>query len=198
MSLYPTKPRIGRKVQTDVDGRTDNGLLAVEVAIGSPALGTATFVHAAVTLADGATTTVTTAITNPDVPRNVTAKGNAAGISGNAVFTGTDMNGDPITDTIALVDATEVAGTKAFKTVTQIVLPARNAPGDTVSIGQGAKLGLPFKQTRNRVLAAYLNNTREGTMPTVVADNDELEKNVATLSSALNGNPVHIVMLAEG
>lgn len=66
---------------------------------------------------------VTTGLTNPDVPRNVTIKGNVSGITGNVVVTGTNVNGDTITDTIALNGTTEVAGVKAFKTVTSVALP---------------------------------------------------------------------------
>lgn len=109
----------------------------------TPALGTATYVHAAVTLG-AAAQDVTTAITNPDFPRIVTVKGNASGITGDVVITGTDINGNAITDTIALSGASEVLGVKAFKTVTNINLPAKtNGSGDTVSIGVGNKIGFP-------------------------------------------------------
>jgi hypothetical protein len=109
----------------------------------TPAIGTATATHAAVTLG-AAEQTVTTSITNPDFPRIVTIKGNASGIAGDVVITGTDFNGAALTETIALNAATEVLGTKAFKTVTSILLPAKtNGSGDTVSIGRGDKIGLP-------------------------------------------------------
>ena len=82
-------------------------------------------------------------ITNPDVPRNVTATGNAAGIVGNVVITGTNWAGEVITDTIALNGANEVAGVKAFVTVTKVHLPPETHAGtDTVSIGRGNCLGL--------------------------------------------------------
>lgn len=109
----------------------------------APALQTATYVHAAVALT-ASPQTVTTAITNPDVPRIVTVKGNAGGIAGNVVITGTNINGAVITDTIALSGSSEVVGTKAFKTVTSIALPVEtNAGTDTVSVGVGVKIGFP-------------------------------------------------------
>lgn len=109
----------------------------------TPAVGTATYVHAAIALTD-ATQTVTTGITNPDFPRIVTVKGNASGITGNVVITGTDINGGAVTDTIALSGASEVLGTKAFKTVTSIALPVEvHAGTDTVSVGVGNKIGFP-------------------------------------------------------
>ena len=68
----------------------------------------------------------TTGLTNPDVVRTVTVKGNVSGISGDVVITGTNVNNETIDDTIALNGATEVEGVKAFKTVTQVDLPAES------------------------------------------------------------------------
>lgn len=65
----------------------------------------------------------TTGLTNPDVPRTVTVKGNLSGITGDVVITGTNINNAAIEDTIALNGATEVEGVMAFKTVGQVALP---------------------------------------------------------------------------
>src|SRR5262245_45622730 len=103
----------------------DSGALNVKLPVHyqiTPATNSATAVHAAIALTDEEQE-ITTAITNPDVPRTVTAKGNASGITGNVVIHGTNVEGDVITDTIALNGASEVEGAKAFKTVTQIDLP---------------------------------------------------------------------------
>ena len=103
---------------------------------------TATLGATALTAAAGGQDIVA-GITNPDVPRNVTALGNAAGIVGNVVVTGTNWAGETITDTIALNGANEVAGVKAFVTVTAVHLPPETHAGtDTVSIGRGNCLGL--------------------------------------------------------
>jgi len=69
---------------------------------------------------------VTAGITNPDVPRTVTIKGNVSGITGNVVISGTNILDAAITDTIALNGTAEVEGLVAFKTVTQVALPARS------------------------------------------------------------------------
>ena len=109
----------------------------------TPAVGTATYAHAAITLT-ASTQTVTTGITNPDFPRILTVKGNASGNAGNVVLTGTNFNDEVITETIALNGSSEVLGTKAFKTLTSIALPAETHAGtDTVSIGVGNKFGFP-------------------------------------------------------
>lgn len=103
---------------------------------------TATLGATALTAAAGGQDIVA-GITNPDVPRNVTALGNAAGIVGNVVVTGTNWAGETITDTIALNGANEVPGVKAFVTVTKVHLPPETHAGtDTVSIGRGNCLGL--------------------------------------------------------
>lgn len=152
------------------------------------AVGIATL-HAAVTLADGAATTVTTAITNPDVPRIATVKGNAAGIAGNVVITGTNILDEVITDTIALNAAAEVLGAVAFKTITEIVLPARTTAGDTVSIGQGKKLGIPHIVANAGLVLVKLfeGSTDSGTL---AVDDDEIEKNLFALNGTPNGTKV--------
>lgn len=90
----------------------------------TPDAASATAVHAAVDLA-AAAQDVSTAITNPDVPRNVTVKGNVSGISGNVVVGGLNIRGDYVSDTIALSGSSEVEGAIAFAEVLNIHLPAR-------------------------------------------------------------------------
>lgn len=66
---------------------------------------------------------------------------------------------------------------------------------DKVKVGTGDKLGLPEKLTHNTVLAAYLNNVKEGTAPTVTTDIDEVEKNTVDLNSALDGHVVDVYLI---
>lgn len=115
---------------------------AVEYRI-APALGASASIHAAITMPEADTLEVTTAITQPDFPRVLSVKGNAAGITGNVVIDGTDAGGTVIQDTIALSDDAIVAGAKAFKTVTKITVPTRNAEGNTVEIGSKDIFGMP-------------------------------------------------------
>jgi hypothetical protein len=142
----------------------------------TPALQTATYVLAATPLtAAAAGQDITAGITQPDVPRIVTVKGNAGGIAGNVVITGTDAGGTACIDTIALSGAGEVLGVKAFKTVTNIHLPQETHAGtDTVSVGVGVKLGLPVAITAaGQVIASTFDGsadvgttTTSGTLPT--------------------------------
>lgn len=163
--------------------------------LGSPAVGATTAVHAAVT-DNGAQQVVTTAITNPVVPRNITATagGTATDIKAIQVtIAGTDRDGNAISETLPAftVDtAGTVVGSKAFATVTSITIPAHDGTGATTAIGTGAKLGLGRRLNRDTTLRAYLNGVKEATAPTVAADATNLSGNLVTLNSALNGNPV--------
>jgi len=66
---------------------------------------------------------------------------------------------------------------------------------DIVSVGWGNKLGLPFKLAKNTVLGAFLDNKREGTVPTVKTDADNLENNTVLLNSALDGTVVDVYLI---
>jgi hypothetical protein len=169
--------------------------------LGSPALGTATAVHAAVT-DTGEEQTITTGITNPDTARNITATagGTAADIGAIQVtVNGTDFHGNTISEALPAFTADtagSVAGTKAFKTVTSIVIPAHDGTGATTSVGVGghnstdALLGLPVKLDRDTLVAAHLDGVRESTRPTVAFSSTAAESNTVKLSSALDGSEV--------
>lgn len=169
-------------------------------ALGSPALGTTTAVHAAVT-DNGAQQVVTTGITNPDVPRNVTATagGTAADVKAiQVIVAGTNAEGSAISETLPAftVNTTgTVTGSKAFKTVTSITIPAHDGTGATTAVGTGAKLGVGVRLPRNSVMAAYLADAREGTAPTVATSPSAVESNTVTLNTALDGTAVHVYAL---
>lgn len=132
----------------------------------APALGAATTIHAAIAQTTAAQV-ITTGITQPDFPRLLSVKGNAAGNSGDVVITGKDVTGAVITDTIAITDATVVAGTKAFASVTSISVPVQvHAGTDTVAIGVSATVfGLPISSARKAFLYRMMFNgsTEAGT-----------------------------------
>lgn len=176
---------------------TGSGQVIQSQSVGSPAVGSTTAIHAATAvLASGGPQVISTSITNPDVPRNVTAT--AGGTAGDVkdvqvTVTGTDINGNTISEDLPAftVDTTgTVTGSKAFKTVTSYSVPAMDGTGATVAIGTGAKLGLNTRLSRNSVLAAYLNGVKETTAPTVAFDSTNISGNTATLNSALNGSAV--------
>lgn len=151
----------------------------------NPAVGTATYVHAAIALTD-ATQTVTTSITNPDFPRIVTVKGNASGVVGDVVITGTNINGETISDTIALNGASEVLGVKAFKTVTSIALPVEvHAGTDTVSVGVGNKVGFPVAITNTAL--CFAKNFDGSVDASTITASTTVEGSLAAVAGTFNG-----------
>lgn len=161
------------------------------ISLGSPAVGAATSLMAATALTAGAQAAFSTGLSSPAVCRNVTVKGNASGITGDVVVHGKNILGATISETIALSGASEVVGAKAFAVVSSVDLPAETHAGtDTVSVGMGAKLGLPVRQAYDRLINAYLAGVREGTRPTVVISSSAVESNTVALSSTLNGSAV--------
>lgn len=171
--------------------------------LATPAQGTTTAVHAAVT-DDGTEQTITTAITNPSPARCVTAT--AGGTAGDikaiqVTVVGTDAAGNALTETLPVftVDtAGTVQGSKAFKTVTSITIPAHDGTGATTAIGVNDKLGLHHKLSRNTVLAAYLDDILETTAATVVTNSTVLAGNTVDINSALDGSDIDVYYLVDG
>ena len=199
---YPENPSLGQELQSDVEGVTvDKSFLAhLQFSAANAVVASTTGVHAAVT-DNGAQQVITTGITNPGCPKNVTAT--AGGTAGDikaiqVIVAGTNIAGEAITETLPAftVDtAGSVTGSKAFKTITSITIPAHDGTGATTAIGYGEKLGLPYKLAHNTVLAACLGNAKEGTAPTVAVSSTALESNTIDLNSALNGSIVDVYLM---
>ncbi len=202
MTLFPTKPNAGQTLQTSVSGETvDRGYLAhFQVSAADAVAADTNGVLAAVT-DNGAQQVITTGITNPAVPRNVTAT--AGGTAGDikaiqVIIAGTNYADEAITETLdafTVNTAGSVTGAKAFKTITSITIPAHDGTGATTEIGWGDKLGLPYELSHNTVLFAFLGNTKEGTAPTVAVSASAVESNTVDLNSALNGTVVDVYLI---
>ncbi len=200
MSLYPFNPNLDHRIQGSSGAVPTLSQRFIAHYQKSPALGAATAVHAAVT-DNGTTQTITTGITNPAVARNLTAT--AGGTAGDVkaiqvTVTGTNLAGEVITEALPAftVNTTGIViGSKAFATVTSISIPAHDGNGATTAIGTGAKLGLHNELDHNTVLFAFLTNIKESVAPTVVTDDNELEKNTITLNSALDASVVDVYYL---
>jgi hypothetical protein len=151
----------------------------------TPAVGTATYVHADITL--GTTgANVTTLITPPDFPRIASIKGNAGGITGAVVLTGTDMDGTAITDSIDSAGTSEVFGVRAFKTISNIAVPMKtNGSGDKISVGVGDSIGLPVATPNASVVFAtsFYGTADAGS----VVPDASLSKSVYDVAGTLNG-----------
>jgi len=79
-------------------------------------------------------------------PRNVTfttAGVTPADAPATATIVGTDIDGNPLTETVTLAQTATIAeSVKAFKTITSISFPAADGVAATVAIGFGKKFGL--------------------------------------------------------
>lgn len=199
MSLYPENPNaFAQSYQTAAARLVGKSFLKkLNLSAAEAATAVANGVHAAVT-DNGAPQTITTAITNPPYPRNITAT--AGGTAGDikaiqVVITGTNFLDAVITETLpafTVNTAGIVSGAKAFKTVTSILIPAHDDVGATTAIGFGDICGFPDILQANSVTMAALGAVREATAATVVVDDDEIEKNTFDFNSALNGTALHV------
>lgn len=195
--IGPFNRGMGQTLTTDANKTyVDEGFLAhIQIPAVSATAGSNNAILAATALT-AATQAIIQNITNPAIPRNIEIVGNASGIVGDATIKGTNFNGDAISETLTLNGTTVVEGAKAFKTITEIDLPIQTHAGtDTVSVGYGEKLGIPYKLAHNTVLMAFLNNVKEATAPTVVTNASNLENNTFKLNSALNGNAVDLYLI---
>lgn len=111
------------------------------VSLGAAAAKSATGVHAGIA---GTTSIdpVTTGLTNPAQPRNVSATFAALWDGGNVIVKGTNQWGLEISETIVAVAGSTVYGTKIFKTVTSIEHTVVGVAADAYSVGTGDKLGV--------------------------------------------------------
>lgn len=199
--MFPFNPK-GQKIKTDASVLCDRSFIAhFQVAALLATVANAVGIHAAIACSATLVTTVTTAITNPGIPRNITAT--AGGTAGDiktvqVTITGTNFADEVITEALPAFTADTagiVTGNKAFKTITSISIPAMDGAGATVAIGFGEKLGLPYKLTLNTVLAAYFDSVKEGTAPTVTTSPTAIEGNTIDLSSALNSKVVDVYLI---
>jgi len=171
--------------------------------LGTPAVDSTTAIHAAVT-DTGVQVVVTTSITDPDDPRNITATagGTTADIKAvQVIIAGTNAEDESISETLPVFTvntANTVNGSKAFKTVSSITIPAHDGTGATTATGTGGLVGIGHRLARNTVLAAFLNDALESTAPTVATSATAIESNTCDLNSAWDGNEAHIIFVDTG
>lgn len=163
--------------------------------LGAPAVQDTDTVLASTALTDEAQT-ITENITDPDICRGVCITGTEAGQDKDVVINGTNYYGESISETITSSGSSTVYGTKAFKTITSIVLPAYNNLGDDIAVGYGKILGLPYMLTdADKVVLALLN--KAVVAPTITVDADEVEKNTVDISSGTYNGTKEVVVLLQ-
>lgn len=105
--------------------------------------------------------------------------------TGVATAYGTDIADAPISEAFTLASGTPVIGTKAFKTVTSIVLPVK-VGSETIDVGWGVKFGIPYMLSADELVIVKLFNKAADT-GTVVVNSTDLAKNVLTLNGTADG-----------
>lgn len=198
MAKAAYNPRFGQVIKTDAGGSVDWDFIAhytIEAADADAA--SAVYVLASTVLGAAPTTVLAAGLAaQPPTPRVLTIKGNQAGVAGNVVINGLDAAGNVLQDTIAANGAAEVIGTKAFASITSIVLPALVGAGDEISIGISDKFGIPFRLPYAGAVLAIINN---GTATTVAATSGfsatVLADNFIDPTAALAGNQVDVYMI---
>ena len=197
MARAMVKHNFGKKI--DAEGLYSSDLVQIaHFEIENAPLAAVAAVHAAYTLDAVDPKVVTTNITNPTVARNLTVTGNQAGVAGNVVIAGTNMADEAITETIVAADAATVVGNKAFKTVTSITFPPLVGAGDTISVGTGAKLGIPYKLFfTGNIFQCYMAGAVEA-IAASTASSTAVDGNTFTTTTALDGvKDIHLYILVE-
>ena len=151
--------------------------------------------------------TITTGITNPDVPRVLAVTTGGSGASaGNILITGVNVEGKPITDTIAInTGGGQNVGSLVFKRVTSVTIPVALGASGTITVDTTNKLGLNHRLVPNYTTIACLSasvttpytgsaSSFKSSFPIVEAavaasntDNEFVEKNWAQPATAPNG-----------
>lgn len=106
-----------------------------------------------------------------DVPRNITVGTSTAAADTVVTVTGYDVYKQKMVETITVASAASTgAGVKAFAYVSSIAIySAGDITTDTLDVGVGDVLGLPFKVTaKSDIMQAWFDGVYETTAPTVV------------------------------
>jgi hypothetical protein len=125
-SMAPYKHNFGQTITTDVEGvAVDRAFLAHYHIDAEDAPAASSDGVLAATNLGASVQAITTGITNPAVPRNLTVAGNVTGVTGTVKVYGTDFAGEAIEESFTLNGQTPDAGDLAFKTITKVDLPAQ-------------------------------------------------------------------------
>lgn len=176
--------------------------------------GSATAILAATAALAGTQKTVSTAtsssITQPDVPRalSVTPGGTTAEILDSVVEVfGTNVEGKPISERFRFANAASavVNGTKAFRTVTRVVIDGQATANPTFSVGTTNKIGVNHRlfnqNTTVKVYSATAVHDQGSTptglalqaQPTVVSNEKDIELNVVTPATTPDGTTFYVI-----
>lgn len=131
--------------------------------------------------------TITTGITQPDVPRVLAVTLGGSGlIAGTVSITGYNVEGKQITDTFAYSGTGQVQGSLVFKFVTSITFPAQSGTSGTLTVDTTNKVGLNHRGRPNytTIIAIYDNAVGDNPYPTASRPTVD----AAVSSSNIDGN----------
>jgi hypothetical protein len=203
-SLFPFNTNWARQARSDADAIKNTLLSPVCYAPGSPAVSDDDRFVVSVDMKVGAYTLAQTTMPEAAIARKLlitVATDTGADTMGTLDIVGTDIAGNPLTETIAPVSASAVETLNAFKTLVSItgvgwVIGGGAGTEDAIKIGTSESLGLPDKLSDTaQVLFASLAGVKEATAPTVVVHATTLAKNTVNLNSALNASAVKVYYL---
>jgi len=144
----------------------------LRIALGSPVVADADGIAAAQAVAGAGNLTINGALASGgavtfDVPRNVQIVSAGAGdTTQTATFTGTDVYGEALVETLSFNGVTPVLGKKAFKTVTQVAISAALAGNG--SAGSGSALGIPYRVDAGGLIMAHAGSALDLTSSAVL------------------------------
>ena len=143
-----------------------------------------------------AAATVSSGFGSLDYPRNlsITPGGTTADVAACVItVSGTDFNNDAMSEDFTFIanQTTIEVGAKAFRTVTSVAFPAscEDSPfGATWDVGSGEILGASRCMAGAADwLIASVDNVKEGTAPTVLANTSTIESNTIDFNTAFDG-----------
>lgn len=154
------------------------------------------------------TQTITSGITQPDVPRvlSLTVGGSSSGVqSSSVIVTGMNFEGKTITEVFNVIAGTTgtMNGTKAFRAVTSVLIPGQIGATATFAVGVLNIFGLKHKLFRNNTTVKVYTATGVGNgmytgvalqgVPTVNANEALLELNTVQPLNAPDGTKFFII-----
>lgn len=96
-----------------------------------------------------------------------TAGSTAADAPANCVITGTDIDDNALSETLALAQtATIVTSVKCYKTIVSVVFAAADGTDATIAMGISDKFGLPSKANLRGAFMNVLAELEDGAVPT--------------------------------
>lgn len=146
--------------------------------------------------------TITSGITQPDVPRVLAITIGGSGFSNDSiVINGYNIEGKAIADTLAYTGTGQVQGALVFKYVTSVVIPSTSGASMTLTVDTLNKIGINHRCVPNFTTAVVIHDTADNNGPYPTAnrpvveaapagsnyDNQFVEKNWVQPASAPNG-----------